>query len=798
MINKIIRKPRPKLIFLSLALLMCIGFLGNNIKAGAASKTKLKEKNSTIFINEKYTIPLTGKIKKATYTFTSNKTKIAKVNSKGVITGINDGTASIKIRYKYDGEFHSVGTFKITVHKSSLKTSYKSFDMLTGDTLAPSSYLDDINPDASYIITSSLSSVAKGGSDGIINATKAGRTAITIHEVFNNRSRTVGSIAISVTGASLKKDEIKMAYSSYISRENLLDDMTTGSTYTFTPDKTSLIYTSGNNLRSSGGHGNQICEVTVNETLSTKVKHTIGKFKINLTDETFISFFNQDISIGFGEVITVGNSGIVINNKLAGAVYRLKPADATVLKADDTRKNSSTTLEGINYGTTAVTVEEVKGNTTKTLEDKVNVSVNQAYIIEELVENGMELSINGDTYNRYPFECRNLKAIYDYSSANSSICSVGSGGINKNEDYLVATAKKVGTTEITVYETVTTTTTVNSSATSKPKATGTPTPVTKSSRKKIGTFTVTVYDSNHTTNNPGHTSSPGTTGTPAPGTTSKPGTTGTPAPGTTNTPPPGGSTNVDISDYLDDPVASKLISSIKFTHKGKDYYGYVSDMSVECVFGDEDYGNYIDYGTDFDSITEDEFTVRLANPDYSYLGMESYGQEWAMKIGLNDEDNTVEEVPIYLNTGELDTKSILSSVTVKLGSKSFNINSGTTMLYDDETHQFDDGNTSFEAYFTAKQFCSAGAHDYDEYDEDLYNSILDADGNIKDGHEDQLYDLPEGKVTCTVKGSGGNTAVTNITTPETSDNQYWTFDVEFEDGTTEEFSVSLELDDSGY
>ena len=89
-----------KLGFLCLMLLLCTGFIWNKQEASAAPKTKLKQTESTIFVNEKYTIPLTGRLKKATYVFTSNKTKIAKVNSKGIITGINNGTASIKIRYK--------------------------------------------------------------------------------------------------------------------------------------------------------------------------------------------------------------------------------------------------------------------------------------------------------------------------------------------------------------------------------------------------------------------------------------------------------------------------------------------------------------------------------------------------------------------------------------------------------------------------------------------------------------------------------------------------------------------------
>ena len=54
--------------------------------------------------------------------------------------------------------------------------------------------------------------MATAENDGVITARKAGRTSLSIHEVFNKRSRTVGSIALTVTGASLKRDEIKIPY----------------------------------------------------------------------------------------------------------------------------------------------------------------------------------------------------------------------------------------------------------------------------------------------------------------------------------------------------------------------------------------------------------------------------------------------------------------------------------------------------------------------------------------------------------------------------------------------------------
>jgi len=771
-----------KIGFLCLMLLLCIGFTGNKAKTEAASKTKLKTSESTIFINEKYTIPLTGKLKKATYVFTSNKTKIAKVNSKGVITGINSGSASIKIRYKYKGDFYSVGTFKITIHKSSLNTKYKAMDMLTGDTLNPSVYLDGINPNASYIITSSVSAVAKGGSDGVITAKKAGRTAISIHEVYNNRSRKVGSIALSVSGASLKRDEIKMAYNSNINITDLLDDMDSTSKYALTSDNSSLVTTSNTRISAaSRGKGVQTCSITVDETLSNKTKHTIGSFKVNLTDETFISFINKDILIGFGEVITVGNTGIVIQNKVAGAQYKLTPKDASVLKTEEI-KNRSTNLEAIGYGITSVSIEEIRGGKTRLLEDTVDVTVSQAYILKDLADNGYEVSIgSNDTFGRYPFECRNLKAVYDYTSASSNICGVGSAGMNKDQDYLVITPKKVGTTEISVYETM-----VNTNAQTK---------TTTRSRKKIGSFNITVRESGY---KPSYTPVPGSSNTP------KPGTSSTPPPGSSNTPRPPrpssnpGGTDISLEDFLENPVASNIISSIRLDYNNKTYYGYVSDMGLECLFGDDDnYSDYIDYGTNFDNISINDFTITLANSSYDFVSLESYGgTEWTLSVQLNDEDNTIEEVPIYLNSAEFDTNSILSDITVKVGGATRHIPSSPypakSSLNDDDINQFEDGNKEFQAYFTPREYEKAGSDEY-------YDLIHSDDPDYPDRYPEDpktLSDLTN--VSCTYTEYGGNAAVKSISHPVTDDNYYWTFEVEFEDGTTEEFSISIEVDDEGY
>ena len=341
--------------------------------------------------------------------------------------------------------------------------------------------------------------------------------------------------------------------------------------------------------------------------------------------------------------------------------------------------------------------------------------------------------------------------------------------MNKDQDYLVINAKKAGTTEISVYETMNAT----------------------RARKKIGSFDVVVHEAGY---NPNYTPAPGTSGTP------RPGTSYTPAPGTSYTPAPPrptsnpGGPDISLEEFLDNPVASNIISSIRLEHNGKTYYGYASDSGLECLFGDDDnLSDYIDYGTDFDNISLDEFTITLANSGYELISVESYGgTEWSLGIQLNDEDNTVEEVPVYLNAAEFNTNSILSDVTVKVGGATRHIPSSpypaTSSLNEDEDNQFEEDNKEFKAYFTPREFAKAGS---DEYFDLLYPDAEDYPEDPK-----TLSDLTN--VSCSYTESGGNTAVRSISQPVTDDNYYWTFEVEFEDGTTEEFSVSIEVDDEGY
>ena len=139
--NKNKKQQTYRLLIVSLFLVLAAFFCFSNKSFAATKKTTLKKTSASIYVNGTYTISLKNKITNATYFYTSNKTSIAKVSAKGVITGRGKGTAKINVRYKYKGNFKRVGSFKVTVKKSLLKGNYKKVTASVGDVLTPSDYL---------------------------------------------------------------------------------------------------------------------------------------------------------------------------------------------------------------------------------------------------------------------------------------------------------------------------------------------------------------------------------------------------------------------------------------------------------------------------------------------------------------------------------------------------------------------------------------------------------------------------------------------------------------------------------
>ncbi len=101
--------------FLLMAAMVCQG----GITAGAKTKVKAKLSTKKIVLQVKQSkkIKITGKNKKAKYTFKSSNRKVVKVSSKGVVKALKPGTAKITVKETYKKKTKKVGM--VTVRSRS-------------------------------------------------------------------------------------------------------------------------------------------------------------------------------------------------------------------------------------------------------------------------------------------------------------------------------------------------------------------------------------------------------------------------------------------------------------------------------------------------------------------------------------------------------------------------------------------------------------------------------------------------------------------------------------------------------
>ena len=276
------------------------GMLCTEANVSAASKTTLKTESKSLYINGTYTIPLNNKKKKATYFYTSNKTKIAKVNSKGKITARGKGSAKIKVRYKYKKKTYSAGTFKVTVQKATLRSNIRTMVTTVGSQIPVSSYINDQNPSATYEIIGTNPAVASGSPDGTITINRAGTTTLTIIEVFNGNKRTLGKFSISASGASLGTTAIKMAYGTSYNASSIIIDKLPEATYSLASTDNNMLAVSGMNLTAGADPGyNSEQQIYVYENNAGQTR-LMGYFSVSLIQTAYIAQQDRNISIGLG------------------------------------------------------------------------------------------------------------------------------------------------------------------------------------------------------------------------------------------------------------------------------------------------------------------------------------------------------------------------------------------------------------------------------------------------------------------------------------------------------------------
>lgn len=269
------RKNKRSVTRLLALLVLCFVFVISNLVlpanvAQAAKKASLSHKSMTlpvgkmtsktqIYVDGSWNIDMAkgltvkNKASGATYTFSSDNTKVAKISKKGgYITGVKAGTATITCTQTLKNKKTKVGTCKVTVKAAKAEVENQIIAIGTGEFdlydlysyNTPMYMINYRNPDAKYTLTSSSKNFTiketkltaasakdattdeygqemladfigkKTGFGYEYNAKKAGSYKVSIKETYNKKTKTLATFTVEVKATEVAK-EVNMYLGNY-------------------------------------------------------------------------------------------------------------------------------------------------------------------------------------------------------------------------------------------------------------------------------------------------------------------------------------------------------------------------------------------------------------------------------------------------------------------------------------------------------------------------------------------------------------------------------------------------------
>lgn len=174
-----------KIVCLIVALLLCFTALGE--RTVYAAEPVLTVSKKTIYVGTDYQIRFKNLASDATVTYKSSNKKVATVNSKGVVTPVAKGTATLTVVIKQGGKSYT-RKLALTVKNPFVWISNKKTTLvLSSDYQLVGQAYGPKNPE--YSFTSSNVLVAKvDKSTGMLHARGVGKTTITMKDTSSGLS----------------------------------------------------------------------------------------------------------------------------------------------------------------------------------------------------------------------------------------------------------------------------------------------------------------------------------------------------------------------------------------------------------------------------------------------------------------------------------------------------------------------------------------------------------------------------------------------------------------------------------
>ena len=393
---------------------------------------KLNE-TASVYAGEKTTlkasvVPSNANNQKVTWS--SSDTSIAKVDSKGVVTGVKVGTVTITAKTA-EGSFKAQCKVTVKQHVTSISLNKKDITIANGSTSQLTATISPVNAtEKGYTFSSSNEKVATVTEMGLIKAVSCGQAVITVKSKENNKTATCKVTVVEpVKDIELSVSEMTIytAKSQNITVKILPEDATV-KTVTFTSGDKKIATVDKNGLVTGVAEGETVITVTADGNTSVvktvKVKVLQSAEKITAEHKDYTLYENASFKLD----VTV----LPANAHNKAVTY--SSADEKIATVD-----ANGNVKAVSKGKTVITVQSVQNP-----DVKLNINVEVKRAVKEVSLNIKERTVySGDGFELVatltPADANDLSVTW--SSSDESVVRVNTkGGV---------TAVKGGTATIT-------------------------------------------------------------------------------------------------------------------------------------------------------------------------------------------------------------------------------------------------------------------------------------------------------------------------------------------------------------
>ena len=402
---------------------------------------KLSE-TGTVYAGEKLTLKASvvpSDANEQTVTWSSSNTSVAKVSSKGVVTGVKAGTAEITVKTK-EGAFTAKCTVTVKQHVTGISLNKTDISIARGSDSQLTATVKPANAtDKTYTFTSSDEKVATVTEQGLIKAVACGEAVITVKSNENKKTATCKVTVVEpVTDMQLSVSEMTLYKGKSQTIEfKILPGDATIKTAAFSSSDPKIVKVSKQGVVTAVDKGEATVTVVAdgNRNIIRTVKVTVllGVEEITAEKKEYSVYENESAKIN----VTVLPEGA------QNPAVTYKSADEKIAVVD-----AKGNIKGITKGETKIIVQSVQAPDVVL---EIPVKVKRAVTSVSLSAKEMTVYSGSDfrlTATPAPADADNLEIIW--STSDESIARVnakgGVTGVKGGEAVITATSADSGKT----------------------------------------------------------------------------------------------------------------------------------------------------------------------------------------------------------------------------------------------------------------------------------------------------------------------------------------------------------------